>query len=68
MLRVVSTSMLTKQVGMDPTPQVAIEISLISNHILFDHKMTAMDVWASLAQVVKDTSVHPASTGNVRAG
>ena len=60
--------MLTKQVGMDPTPQVAVEISLISNHILFDHKMTAMDVWASLAQVVKDTSVHPASTKNVRAG
>ena len=60
--------MLTKQVGMDPTPQVAVEISLISNHILFDHKMTAMDVWASLAQVVKDTSVHPASIKNVRAG
>ncbi len=30
--------------------------------------MTPMDVWASLAQVVKDTSVHPASTKNVRAG
>ena len=60
--------MLTKQVGMDPTPQLAVEISLISNRILFDHKMTATDVWASLVQVVKDTSVHPASIKNVRAG
>ena len=30
--------------------------------------MTATDVWASLAQVVKDTSVHPALIKNVRAG
>ena len=60
--------MLTKQVGMDPTPQLAVEISLTSNRILFDHKMTATDVWASLAQVVKDTSVHPALIKNVKAG
>ena len=32
---------------------MAIEISLISNHILFAYKKTTMDVWASLAQVFK---------------
>ena len=32
---------------------MANEISLLSNHILFVHKKTTMDVWASLAQVFK---------------
>ena len=53
MLRVVSTSMLTKQVGMIPPLICPMRLAYSAIIFFFVHRKTTMDVWASLVQVFK---------------